>query len=76
MEVETKGPRDTHKDRNGQLYAQTRDKRGTRVDRYIYAYIYVYRGKRGLASPRLRTKAQGRVSSVTEASPLGLLPPE
>lgn len=39
MEVETKGPRDTHKDRNGQLYAQTRDKRGTRVDRYIHVYI-------------------------------------
>lgn len=39
VEVETKGPRDTRKDRNGQLYAQTRDKRGTRVDRYIHVYI-------------------------------------
>jgi len=33
----------------------------------------VIQRKRETGRPRLRTKAQGRVSSVTEASPLGLL---
>jgi len=82
-EVEREGPWDDHEGGKrtalcARRYVETEKRRETRWCTCTSACkckgaACVIQRKRETGRPRLRTKAQGRVSSVTEASPLGLL---
>lgn len=83
-EVEREGPRGGHEGGKrttlcARRCTQTEERRETRgctctlVRKCVSVAACVIQGKRESGRPHLRTKAQGRVSSVTEASPLSLL---